>query len=135
MPTAVTEIPVRLDPPRKRWTREECEALSSAGLLTDQKLELIEGELIDKVGKRPPHMLSAALLLEWAISVFGTRMLFQEPSIDVAPEDNPTSEPEPDLIVLNRDVTHFANARVCPPDIRLLIEIADSSLGFDLRTK
>jgi Uma2 family endonuclease len=135
MPTAVIEIPARVDPPRKRWTREEFDALSSSGLLNNQKLELIEGELINKMGKRPPHMLSASRLLKWAMIVFGFDLVFSEPSIDVAPEDNPTSEPEPDLIVLNREVTQFANERVRPQDIALIVEVADSSLAFDLTTK
>ena len=135
MPTAVIEIPYPVDPPRKRWTRAEYDALSSSGLLNNQKLELIEGELIEKMPKKPPHMFSASRLLKWAMIVFGFDLVFSEPSIDVAPNDNPTSEPEPDLIVVNRDVTHFANQKVRPQDLALVIEIADSSVGFDLTSK
>jgi hypothetical protein len=54
MPTAVTETPyhpIPAEPPRKRWTRAECEVLETTGLLDDQKLELIDGKLINKVGK------------------------------------------------------------------------------------
>ena len=32
MPTAVIEMPARSEPPRKRWTREQYEALSSLGI-------------------------------------------------------------------------------------------------------
>jgi len=36
VPTAVAEIPLS-NPPRKRWTREECDALASSGLVDNQR--------------------------------------------------------------------------------------------------
>src|SRR5713226_9282575 len=135
MPTALIEIPARLDPPRKHWTRAEYDALSSSGLLHNQKLELIEGELINKMAKGRPHVNSLVLLQAWLINVFGARQVNPETSIDVAPEDNPTSEPEPDLIVLKSDLSYFPRENPGPQDLALVIEIADTSLGFDLTTK
>jgi Uma2 family endonuclease len=135
MPTAVIEIPASQGPPRKRWTRVEYDALSSSGVLDDQKLELIEGELIEKVPKKPRHMFSASRLLKWAIIAFGFDFVLSEPYIDVAPNDNSTSEPEPDVIVVNREVTHFADQKARPQDLALIIEISDTSLTFDLTTK
>jgi Uma2 family endonuclease len=135
MPTAVTELPVRMEPPRKRWTRSECDALAESGVLDCQRLELIEGELIDKMGKKRPHVNSVALVAEWLAGVFGVRMMNQEAPIDVAPEDNPTNEPEPDLIVLKRDRSHFKWANPRPEDLQLVVEVADSTLSFDRTTK
>jgi Uma2 family endonuclease len=134
MPTTVTDLPAQLDPPRKRWTRAEYEELSSI-LLDGQRLELIQGELIDKMGKKPPHVNSVALLGEWLWGIFGARFALQAAPIDVAPEDNPSSEPEPDLIVLKRDLSHFKKENLQPGDLHLVVEVADSTLGFDLRTK
>src|SRR6266699_1568078 len=135
MPTAVTDLPAKLDPPRKLWTRSEYDELYSSGLLNGQRLELIEGELIDKMGKRRPHVNSVALLLGWLVEVFGARLVIQESPIDVAPEDNPSSQPEPDLIVLKRDLSHFTSENPCPQDLQLVVEVADSTLGFDLTRK
>ena len=135
MPTEVIELPARLDPPRKRWTRSEYERLFSLGTLNGQKLELVEGELIDKMGKKRPHVNSLTLLQGWLIRVFGLRRVNSEAPIDVAPEDNPTSEPEPDLIVLKRDLSEFANENPRPEDLQLVVEVAESTLGFDLTTK
>ena len=74
------------------------------------------------------------LLVEWLVQIFGFRFVNQEVPIDVAPEDNPTNEPEPDLIVLTRQSLCFrSNPR--PEDLRLVVEVADSSLNFDLTTK
>ena len=135
MPTAVTDPPAQLSPRRKLWTRSEYEALSSSGLFDQQHLELVEGELIDKKAKKQRHVNCVALLLGWLIRHFGERFVLQEPPIDVAPEDNPTSEPEPDLVVLNRSLSHFKCDRPAPKDLRLVIEVADTSLGFDRTTK
>jgi Uma2 family endonuclease len=121
-------------PPRKRWTREECMVLESAGLLEPQRYELIEGELIQKVPKNLPHMRSVVLLVEWLGGLFGMRFVVPEPSIDVAPEDNPSSEPEPDVIVLTRPVLALLS-KPRPEDIRMLVEVSVSTLAFDLSTK
>jgi Uma2 family endonuclease len=134
MPTTVTDLPAQLDPPRKLWTRAEYEELCSS-VFDGQRLELIEGELINKMGKKPPHRNSVALLLEWLFGVFGAHFVLQEAPIDVAPEDNPSSEPEPDLSVLKRDLSHFTRTSPQPADLHLVIEVADSTLGFDMRTK
>jgi hypothetical protein len=44
-----------LQPPRKRFTRAEVEQMQEAGLFAGQRFELIDGDLIDKVGQNPPH--------------------------------------------------------------------------------
>ena len=134
MSATFTESPVPLDPPRKLWTRSECEALEAAGLLDGQHLELIEGELINKMGKKRPHVIGLSLLLDWLKAVFGNNFVNPEAPVDVAPEDNPTNEPEPDIIVLRREHTTFSrNPR--PEDLHLVVEVADTTLRFDLTTK
>jgi Uma2 family endonuclease len=65
----------------------------------------------------------------------GVNFVNPETSIDVSPEDNPRSEPEPDLIVLNRPSREIRNSNPGPADIRLIVEISDSTLGFDLTRK
>jgi Uma2 family endonuclease len=135
MSTTQVEIPVQSEPPRKRWTRAEHEALYESGLLNGQRLELVEGELISKMGKGRPHVNSAVLLLRWAVHVFGFERVLPESPIDVAPEDNPTNEPEPDLVVLKRDLTEFNQENPRPEDLELVVEVAASTLWFDLATK
>jgi len=136
MPTIVTETPrpSPVEPPRKRWTRQECVALEMSGIWAQQHLELIEGELISKLGKKRPHANAIAVVHAWLLRVFGEKFVNQEAPIDVAPEDNPTNEPEPDLIVLSKPSREFKN-NPQPADLRLVLEISDSTLGFDLTTK
>jgi Uma2 family endonuclease len=137
MPVALIELPapvVPSDPPRKRWTRAECATLEASGLLDQEPLELVEGELISKMGKKRPHVNSFKKLQEWLVSVFEWSLVDVEAPIDVAPEDNPTNEPVPDIIVLRKDPSHLVS-NPQPQDLALVVEIADSTLNFDLRVK
>ena len=63
--TQTPPVPTPLKPPRKRWTRSECAALEESGILAGQHLELVEGERIDKMGKKRPHGNSLTLLADW----------------------------------------------------------------------
>ncbi len=109
-------------------------ALETSGIWAQQHLELIEGELISKMGKKRPHANAIAVVHAWLLRVFGENFVNQEAPIDVAPEDNPTNEPEPDLIVLSKPSREFKD-NPQPSDLRLVVEISDSTLGFDLTTK
>lgn len=134
MATAL-QLPALLEPQvprRKVWTRQDCARLQD--VIDLERYELIEGELFEKVSKNHPHSLTLLLLAEWLRDVFGRLVVVQEPGIDVAQADNPTSEPEPDLIVLNRSFRDLA-PRPRPEDILLLVEISDSTLKFDLTVK
>jgi Uma2 family endonuclease len=122
-------------PPRKRWTRAECRMLDETGLWEHQRLELIEGDLIDKMGKKRPHVNVMIFVMEWLVGVFGARYITPEAPIDVSPDDNPTSEPEPDLAVLAQPCPVYGDANPGPSDLRLIVEISDTTLAFDLGIK
>jgi Uma2 family endonuclease len=135
MPSAVLEQLTPGEPRRKRWTRAECVALEETGLWDQQHLELVNGELISKMGKGRPHVIALSLVNAWLIRVFGEQFVNPEAPIDLSPEDNPTNEPEPDLIVLARPSHQIRSGNPQPADLRLVVEISDSTLGFDLRIK
>jgi Uma2 family endonuclease len=138
MPSALKDIQFSStppQPPRKRWTRIECAALENAALLNHERLELVEGELISKMGKKRPHVNSLTLMQAWLQAVFGSRFVNPEAPIDVSPEDNPTNEPEPDIIVLKEELACFRAANPKPADLHLVVEIADTTLAFDLTVK
>ncbi|MDZ4802503.1 MAG: Uma2 family endonuclease [Bryobacteraceae bacterium] len=134
MPTVLTDLPLKTDPPRKVWTRAEYDKLSAA-MLNDERLELVNGELISKMGKKRPHVNAMVLLHAWLQDVFGFRFVQPEAPIDVAPEDNPTSEPEPDIIVTRQDLSYFKRFNPGPADVLLVVEISHTTLGFDLTSK
>jgi Uma2 family endonuclease len=137
MPTPLTpEIaPPSPEPRRKRWTREECLGLEAAGVGDLQRYELIEGDLIDRMGKNSPHVTAVIAITLWLHQVFGAFFVRFEGPIDVSPEDNPTNEPQPDIVVLTREFYNFTSAAPRPADLRLVVEVSDSTLYFDLSTK
>jgi Uma2 family endonuclease len=137
MPTLLTpEIaPSAPEPRRKRWTREECAGLEAAGVLDTRRYELIEGDLIDRMGKNSPHVTAVIAITLWLHQVFGALFVRFEGPIDVSPEDNPTNEPQPDIVVLTREFFNFTSTPPRPADLRLVVEVSDSTLYFDLSTK
>jgi Uma2 family endonuclease len=137
MPTLLTDIPQTAPPPvppRKRWTREQCAPLEASGLFEREKLELVDGELISKMGKNRPHVKAFTWMHLWLLETFGSRFVNAEALVDVAPGDNVWNEPEPDLIVLKREFSTF-DSNPQPRDLSLVVEIADSTLKFDLTVK
>ena len=134
MSTVIADLPRNSDPTRKVWSRAEFENLPPAALHYE-RLELVEGELISKMGKKRPHVNALILMHAWLIQVFGFHFVHPEAPIDVAPEDNPSSEPEPDLIVTRRAISSFRVSNPTPDDLLLVVEIADTTLGFDLTAK
>jgi Uma2 family endonuclease len=134
MPVAFTTLPSSVIPPHKRWTRDECAVLENARLIDLDRYELIEGELLLKMGKSQAHMRALMLLIAWLRSVFGETFVAQEPSIDLRPEDNASSEPEPDAIVLTRSFLDLSS-RARPEELRLVAEVSRTTLPFDLTAK
>jgi Uma2 family endonuclease len=124
-----------VEPPRKRWTRQECATLEASGIWAEQHLELIEGELISKMGKKRPHTNVMVIMHVWLLRVFGAEFINQETSIDVASADNVINEPEPDLIVLSKPSREIRDQNPQPAEGHLVVEIADSTLRFDLTVK
>jgi hypothetical protein len=96
MPTVVRERPYRpvpLEPPRKKWARKDCTELEASGLCEGQHLELVDGELINKMARTGACQYSD-ICLSVTLRVFGEQHVNQEAPIDVAPGDNRINEPE-----------------------------------------
>jgi Uma2 family endonuclease len=122
-------------PPRVPWTREEVEACIRAGLWAGQHYELVDGELINKLPKHLRHVRGVQRAFRALVEIFGWDFVLTEPSVDVAAEDHRTSEPEPDVVVLNRSASEIHGDEPEPPDIALVVEVSDTTLHHDLTTK
>ncbi len=127
------DVPVEI--PRKIWTREDAHTLADLGFPNASKLELINGDLIDRMGKKRPHVIWLSLLATWLRVTFGDENVESESPTDVANEDNTHSEPEPDLKVLRRSFREYSSTNPLPEDLLLVIEVSDSTLQFDLQVK
>ena len=139
MPVALIATPEPPAPPliprRKRWTRDECALLESSGILEQQKLELIDGELLSKMGQNPPHVILLSRMMQWLVETLGWGRVYQDAPIDVAPEDNPRNEPVPDISVRERPPVGLRTPNPQPGELNLVVEVSDSSLRFDLTVK
>jgi Uma2 family endonuclease len=113
---------------RKLWTREEVARLSE--IFPEQKYELIEGELIDKMGQNPPHAYIIAMLTTIFSNAFPDRVRIQL-TITLPEPEGIRSEPLSDLVVLRKKSTEYFYRHPGPQDIALLIEVADTSLQMD----
>lgn len=120
-------------PPRKIWTREECQASECAGLWQGQHYELVEGELIDKMGKNMPHVFGVRRVRRFLEQAFGWERVLSEAPIGVAREDLRTSEPEPDVYVLRE--ARSSGRQPGPADLVLVVEVSDTTLAFDTTVK
>ena len=60
---------------RKKWSVEECRFLTESGLLTPGKYELIEGEVIFKMGQGRRHIYVITQIIAVLAAIFGIESL------------------------------------------------------------
>jgi Uma2 family endonuclease len=122
-------------PPRKRFTRQEVERLTETGLFDGQRYELIDGDLIDKMGQNPAHAFAISLVLDWLASFLGISRIRVQLPIEAAGEDRERSAPEPDLAVLVERKAEHQERQPRGDELVLVVEVADTSRSFDLSRK
>jgi Uma2 family endonuclease len=114
--------------PMWRWSVEQYHAMVRSGVLSeDDPVELLDGWLVVKMPKNPPHCSSTAGTRDALTSVLPVdwSVRSQEP-ITLS-----TSEPEPDLVVVRGDRHRYGQRHPGPQDIALVVEVADTSLERD----
>jgi len=121
-------------PNRRRWTRQQCERLAEKGELTG-RYELIDGEIISKMGQNAPHSVGLMLMGQWLVSVFGYILVRIQSPIVITSRLGDTNEPEPDIAVTREPSTAYFPRQPGPADVRLIVEVSDATLRFDLKTK
>lgn len=120
---------------RRKYTREDCRVLEAAGLLELERFELIDGELIRKMGKSRLHSITLRLLQRWLRGVFGEERVETAVPIDLSESLDATNEPEPDAIVLRRTSGEFPSVNPGPSDLLLVVEVAATTQVYDLGAK
>ena len=121
---------------RRRFTVHEYYRLAEAGILTeDDRVELIEGEIVQlpPIGPRHAGELDDLMLLFVERLRGAARVRVQNPV-----RLSRRSEPEPDLALVRNESERGRSYRVDHPtaeDALLVVEVADSSLEYDLHTK
>ncbi len=127
-PTATTEaiLPLHL------FNTEAYHRMGEAGLLDGQRVELLEGRIIDMSPIKPKHAGVVAFFIHYL-----SRQLSEDYIVNA---QNPIalsdwSEPEPDVSILRYRADFYKRSHPQPEDIHLLIEVADTSLEKDQKVK
>ncbi len=111
-----------------RWRVGQYRQMVSFGILTeDDPVELLEGWIIQKMPRNPPHRVVSKLIRNGLEKIVppGWSVDAQEP---IVLED---SEPEPDITVIRGNSSDYLESHPSSQDVALVVEIADLSLERD----
>ena len=114
-----------------RLTVDEVYELTASGVFAEnENFELIEGEIVPTAAAKADwhEMIKSRLIRGLVMMLQGDSRLYVEPSVTLSE----TTLIEPDLAIWPKRIRPRS---VRGPDLLLLIEVADSSLSYDLKTK
>ena len=126
-------MPVAMPPePVCRLSVSQYHDMIAAGILaSDDPVELLEGWLVPKMVKNPPHSTATHLTTKALEQILpsGWHVRSQEP---ITLGD---SEPEPDVAIVRGDPAQYERSHPGPQDVALVVEVADASLDRDRSIK
>jgi len=115
-----------------RLSVEQYHAMIKAGILADDDpVELLEGWLVFKMPKNPPHRVATRLVRTALENILppGWYVDSREP-ITLQ-----NSEPEPDIVVVRGDTRQYLDRHPGAEDVAIVIEVSDTTLGRDRTIK
>jgi len=126
-------MPVAMPPePVCRLSVSQYHEMIAVGILThDDTVELLEGWLVPKMVKNPPHSTARHFTTKALEQILpsGWHVRSQEP---ITLSD---SEPEPDVAIVRGDPEQYGRSHPGPRDVALVVEVADASLARDRSIK
>ena len=120
-------------PARTLFTIDQFYKMGDAGVFDrDQRIELIDGELIEMAPIGVPHVQAVNRLTRMLVVAYGERAVVSVQNPVALP---PRSLPQPDLAVLCAEANERGHGLPKPTDTLLVIEVADTTLDWDRRVK
>jgi len=118
---------------RHRLTVEGYHQMAAAGILgPDDRVELIAGEVLDMSPIGSLHAALVAALSDYLGRLAGGRLtVWAQNPIRLSD----SSEPQPDIALVKPRADYYATAHPGPADTLLIVEVAESSLPYDLGVK
>ena len=112
----------------RRFTVDEYHVMIRHGILTeDDDIELLDGYLVHKMSRNPPHDAALQLLQATVAPCLPTSWCLRAQSaVTLA-----TSEPEPDGAVVRGNARTYVSRHPTSHDVGVIAEIADSTLDSD----
>jgi hypothetical protein len=116
---------------RRSWTTDEYHRMLETGLLgPDDRVELIDGEIVEKVTIGPTHATIVDNLNALLVPLAAGRARVRIQGPVTLP---PRSEPEPDVTLLSYG--DYRRDHPGPDDVLVVIEVSDTTLAFDRQIK
>ena len=118
---------------RRRFTLEEYRRMGEVGILDEgERVELIEGDLVQMTPIGPRHASVVSRLTVLLSTRLADRAIPWAQNPVVLP---PSSQPQPDVVLLRPRQDFYASGHPEPADVLLVIEVMDSSAAYDRRIK
>ena len=125
-------LPPEINASRKWWTRSECRQLMDMGILEEARFELVHGEIILKMTQHERHVFTCRQVQKALEAIIGEAYVRMAAPIAISEHE----EPEPDAAVMTRPLRDYLTLGTpLPSDVRLAVEVSDSTLRLDLRVK
>jgi Uma2 family endonuclease len=115
-----------------KWTIDEYHRMIDAGILSDRKVELLKGEIVEMSPEGEPHAYSSGEAGDYLAKLLAERAKIRHAKPITLPND---SEPEPDIAIVQPLGREYRQHHPYPENIFWLIEYANSSLEKDLEAK
>jgi len=124
-PTVIAPPPLA-SPAVYRISVDEYERM--AWILSDDRVELIDGYLVRKMAKNPPHSWSTRELLDFLAQMLPPGWMWrQEQPVRIPDYD----EPEPDIAIVRGTNDDYKHRIPEPSDVALLVEVSESTYDRD----
>ncbi len=114
----------------RKWTREEYSRIAESGIFGfDERVELIEGEVVVMTPPGPEHSYSVGKGTTPLVRLYGsTHLVWVQCPLDLSLH----SQPQPDFALIPLDKVR---RETLPQSADLVIEVSRSSLAFDRQEK
>jgi Uma2 family endonuclease len=109
-----------------RMTVDEYERIG--GMLDDDRVELIDGYLVKKMSKDPPHIWTVQTIYSFLAGMLPSGWTWRKEDPVRIPDFD---EPEPDVVVLRGSNDDFKVRLPGPRDVALVIEASETTLDRD----
>jgi Uma2 family endonuclease len=120
-------------PAKTLFTIDQFYKMGEAGVFRpDQRIELIDGELIEMAPIGARHVQAVNRLTRMLVVAYGEGAVV---SVQNPVALRPRSLPQPDLAVLRPQANERGHGLPEPPDTLLVIEVADTTIDWDRRVK
>jgi len=133
--STIAAAPVVFAPPPepvRRFTVDEYHRMIHLGILKeDDPVELLEGWIVAKMLRNPPHDVAVALTQAALSSALPPSWICRGQSAVTTTD----SEPEPDVAVVRGPIRRYVANHPGPADMGLMVEVADSTLARDRTLK